>query len=187
MRFAQAHSVNGVIFNITVQEVPFQLPAVSMFDAQGLPLAVVVVECGLFEDFEPRDLNGSRCSPARHLFQRIERDSAGGIRAKVGHELPPILDCPTTLEGIKARIRERGPDSIPAKARAWLTLMLPPDQVEAMGVGRGIPISALKALDDMRARRDPSVGSRRVRYDREAQRISDERTAASMARGGEAA
>jgi hypothetical protein len=181
MRFVRVYTLaaSGEVVNVTQQEIPFNHAGISI---PGV--ALDMHDLGLVEDFAPTSVSsGEPCTPSAHLFQRLERDPAsGGFRAKAGHELPPIIDCPVTLEGIKQRLRERGPESIPAKARAWLTLMLPPAEVEALGVGRGIPVSALKALDDMRVRRDPGVGSRRVVLERAARKLSDERTAAALKR-----
>lgn len=187
MRFARAYtrSDTGEIVLVIEQETPIVLAGIS--PPSGAPFTLEVHDLGLVEDFEPVSLAGGKCSPAAHLFERLDRDPVGGgFRAKPGHELPPIIDCPATLEGIKQRVRERGSDAIPAKARAWLTLMLPPDEVESLGVWRGVPVSALKALDDMRTRRDPGVGSRRVVLEREAQELSAERTAAALKLKGKA-
>ncbi len=186
MRFVRAYTdPSGEVVFVLEQEVPFlDGHKVTIITADKVATELQAHELGLAEDFTPTDAEtGAPCKPAAHIFLRIARDRASGaFTAKPGHELPAFLDCPTSLGGIKARLAARGPDSISAKARAWLALMLPPDQVEAMGIGRGIPISTLKALDEMRQRRDPSVGSRRVRYEREAQALSDERTAAALKR-----
>jgi hypothetical protein len=188
MRFVRVYTLAGALVNVSEQEVPFEPSFGIAVDDDGS--AFVMHEIGLVEDFVPEDLDGNPCSPARHLFARMERepgvDPARSFRAKPGHVLPAVSDCPTTLEGIKQRLRERGPEGIPAKARAWLTLMLPPAEVDALGIGRGIPLSALKALDDMRTRRDPSVGSRAVVLERRAQEQSDERTEANLKAKGQA-
>ncbi len=190
MRFVRAYtrSDTGDLVNVTEQETLFTTAGIMLHD---VPFALELHDLGLVEDFAPTDPDtGEPCSPSMHLFKRMERspDAAAPGRAqfreKAGHALPPFIDCPSSLEGIKQRIREGGIEAIPAKARAWLTLMLPSHQVAELGVGRGIPVSALMALDEMRQRRDPSVGSRRVRYEREAQEISDERTAAALKRRG---
>jgi hypothetical protein len=186
MRFVRAfvRGDTGEIIAVGESETPIENMGVSkLVPIDGGPeIPVLMREIGLAEDFDPVDLEGKPCSPARHIFLRIEQDGAGGQRAKAGQELPPILDCPTSMDGIRARVSERGAAGVPVKARAWLTLMLPPEEVDALGVSQGIPLSALKALDAMRVRRDPRVGSRREVLEREAQRLSDERAAAQLRR-----
>lgn len=181
MRFVRAYTLvsTGELVNVSEQELPFE-PSFGI-SVDGDASLFAMHEIGFVDDFSPEDLDGKPCSPARHLFARMERepgaDPARGFRAKPGRTLPVVSDCPTSLDGIKQRLRERGPEGIPAKARAWLTLMLPPGDVEALGVGKGIPVSALKALDDIRTRRDPSVGSRRVVLERKVQQRAAERAA----------
>lgn len=186
MRFVRAFTLlsTGELINISEQEVPFEPSfGISVDGDSGL---FEMHEIGLVDDFVPEDIDGKPCTPARHLFARMEREPgagpARGFRAKPGHTLPTVNDCPTSLDGIRERVRQRGPEGIPVKARAWLALMLPPDEVEALGVGRGIPVSALRALEAVRVRRDPDGGSRLFRLDREAQALSDERTAAALKR-----
>lgn len=165
----------GEIVAVAEQETPFS-------ESGGFFRASVEIDAhdlGLVEDFNPVSLRGEPCLPSAHIFERIERDGQG-TRAKAGHELPPVIDCPTSLAGIKQRLRERGVEGIPAKARAWLTLMLPPEQADELGVGRGISVAVLKSLDAMRRRRDPSVGSRAILLERAAQARSDEVAAAHL-------
>lgn len=173
VRFARAFTFNGNLVCVLEQEVPFEPQQGVLVD--GVPLDGH--DIGLVEDFEPTDPeNGdARCTPARHLFARME-SSGGTVRVKPGHSLPPIIDCPCTLEGIRDRVRAKGPAGVPTKARAWLTLLLPPDEVRALGIGDDIPVSALIALESMRVRRDPRGGSRVGLLERQAQRASDERT-----------
>lgn len=145
MRFVRAYYRAGVCVAVAEQETPFTMPAV--LDADE-------VEVGLVEDFDPQG-----AAPSKRLFECMSQ----------GTPLPAaVIDCPTSLDGIRQRVRERGPQAVPTKARAWLTYMVPED-AKQMNLHRGIPVSALKALDDMRVRRDPHVGSRRVNFERAVQ------------------
>lgn len=164
MRFVRYYTRadTGEIVAVAEQETPFD--DAPNFQPPGI--AIEIHDLGLVEDFTPTTLSGERCLPSAHLFERLESDGAGSWRAKPGHALPPVLDCPATMNGIRQRLRERGAAGLPSKARAWLTLMLPDDEVAALGVTAGISLPALKALDAMRARRDPTVGSRASELDR---------------------
>lgn len=120
-----------------------------------------MVEVGLMDDFGPNPPS----DPGTHIWQRLEYDGAK-FRAKAGQELPPIIDCPTSIEGIKRSVDERGPDAIPKRARAWLTFMLPPDEVETLGIAADVTADDLIEMDIIRSRRDPAVGSRRATIER---------------------
>lgn len=183
MRFVRAYTrrADGALIAVMEQETPFE-PQQGMEASEG---ELDVHDVGLAEDFEPIDPETEQpCSPARHLYARMERapsaEPARGFRARPGLTLPPMLDCPCTLDGLRQRVRERGPAGLPAKARAWLALMLPPAESEALGVGHGIPISALRALDAQRQRRDPVAGSRMFVLERAAQERSDRHAASHL-------
>lgn len=118
---------------------------------------------------KPRDVKEGRASPELHVEGLDGLASVAGVRR--------IHDCPCTVDGIKQRLRARGPGVLGAKVRAWLYLVLDPAEVAAMGLNRGIPVSALKALDSMRTARDPQVGSRAFVLERLAQGKSDRRAA----------
>jgi hypothetical protein len=184
VRFARAYlrADNGELIAIGESEIPSDhVPAMRLVPNDGGPeIQVVVEELGLVDDFDPVELDGTACSPSRHLFLRVERDPAGGFRSKGGHELPPILDCPCTLEGLRQRLRERGLAGVPMKARAWLANVLPAHHVDALGLARGLPISALKAAEAIRNRRDPHAGSRMVVLERAAQEQADAHAASNL-------
>lgn len=122
-------------------------------------------------------LDGRPCSPSRHIFDRLKnrpaptRDElAAGLAT-----LPRFHDCPCCMNGIRARLRAGGPGAIPIMVRAWLATVLPPDQTAEMGIGRGLPISALKACEAIRTRRDPQGGSRLAYFEAVAQRQHEAR------------
>jgi hypothetical protein len=186
MRFVRVYTRTdtGEIILVAEQELPFAKGAGLQVRHEADPplYEIEMHELGLADHFTPTTLEGAPCNPAHHLRLRIERvpDTADHaaedlthvpmtrFRAIAGHEdaVPEFMDVPTTLEGCKAKLRARGgAGCLHPKARAWLALMLPPHEVEALGVHR-TPLTALKALDDMRFRRDPSVGSRRGYYER---------------------
>jgi hypothetical protein len=165
--------------HVQAQSVPFR-SAAPIFDSSE---ELEVVEVGYAEEHDWKDLEGKPASAAKHVFLRLENDH---------EDMPTIHDCPCTLEGIKARLREKGPAGIPIKARAWLANILPPAHVDATGIGRGIPISARKAAEATRNRQDPTGGSRMPQLERIAQAQADshargmmkarERKAAAIAR-----
>ncbi|MCL4687498.1 MAG: hypothetical protein KJ007_02910 [Burkholderiales bacterium] len=130
-------------------------------------------DLGVVEDQSWTRLDGTPCGVTRHLLERLESGSPDVRR---------IHDAPCTMDGIKARLRERGPAGIPIKVRAWLATVLPADQVAAMGLARGIPVAALKSCDAIRAARDPDGGSRRLYFERITHRQSERRAAKSLAR-----
>jgi hypothetical protein len=67
------------------------------------------------------------------------------------------------------------------KARAWLANVMAPDLVAALGIGRGLPISAMKAAEQLRNQKDPAGGSRMAYLERIAQQESDRRAATMKA------
>lgn len=163
MRFARywVSDSTGEILAVLEQEMPFDdATELCPCNPDGSPHPVTAFDLGLVEHFEPVGLQGEPVNCAGHLFQRLDHERGRGARAKPGTALPPIVDCPATLGGIRERVRQRGPGGLPAKARAWLTLMLPPADVAALGIARGLPVSALKALDAMRSGRDKSAPSK---------------------------
>lgn len=156
------------------QETPFDGGDLIARNADGTVIPTVAHDLGLVEDFSPTTLTGETCSPAHHLYQRtLHRDGAGNLRWHPDAASQVVLDCPATVEGIKQRLRERGLEGIPAKARAWLTLMLPPEQSRGLGIDGGISVAVLKSMDGIRTRRDPNAGSKLVPLLREAQTRSD--------------
>lgn len=159
MRFVRAYYRNGVCIAVAEQETPFLHSSIADADE---------VDIGLVEDFDPQGR-----APSARLFDCLN----------AGEPLPAaVIDCPPSIEGIEQRLRERGPRGIPSKARAWLTLMLHSDESAALGIDSDIPLSALKALDNMRTRRDPHVGSRLFVLERQAQQQSDTRSKVALER-----
>jgi hypothetical protein len=161
VRVTVSHTQNRVVA-VMEQDTPFR---------SGGRCLVAGEECetfdlGVVED-QPWALpDGTPCSVTRHLLERLESESP---------DVRCIHDVPCTLEGIRARLRERGPTGIPVKVRAWLATVLPEPEVRAMGIAAGIPIAALKACEAIRARRDPSGGSRAEYFERIAQRQHETR------------
>lgn len=195
MRFVRIYtrSDTGEVTGVCEQETPFN-PRAGISSSEEVEMH----ELGLVEDFDPKcAITGARCSPARHLHQRIERAPSAiqaiaaararspnadlpidptatalsefRVKPEQAHDFPEVMDIPTTLDGIKQRLRVKGPQSVSPKARAWLTLMLPPHEVEAMGIARGVPIAAVKASESLRTRRDINGGSRQAFLERAAQ------------------
>lgn len=176
MRFARywCHRDTGEVLAVLEQETPFEGGEIIARLPDGTIVPVASYDLGLVEDFVPTTLEGESCSPAQHLYQRVlHRDDLGTLHVHPGETLPEMHDCPATAEGIRQRLRERGLQGLPAKGRAWLAFMLPPREVEALGVASGIPLSVFKALDTMRSRRDAQYGSRREILERMAQERSD--------------
>ena len=176
MRFVRycCHRDTGEILAVFEQETLFDEMTITIRTADGAVVPLAVHDLGLVDDFLPCTLEGNPCSPAHHLYQRaLHRDEFGKLHVTPGAELPALHDCPATSKGIQQRLRERGVEGIPVKARAWLAFMLPPREVEALGVGGGVPVSVFKAFDSLRARRDPGYASRRFLLERIAQERSD--------------
>lgn len=175
---------SNTVRHVIEQDVPFpgEGPMLKASDEE-----LDAVDLGFVDQHDWRDLEGRACSPAQHFFLRLERDH---------EDLPKIHDCPCSIEGIKARLRAQGPEGVPIKARAWLANILPADQVAALGIGRGIPLSAIKAAEALRNRKDPGSGSKLpylerigVRHQEQRQRASARaraRVAAVNAAAGEA-
>lgn len=171
MRFVRvtiSHTQNRVIA-VTEQDVPF---------GHGGAITVIGEECetidlGVVEECHWTDLAGHPCTPSRHVYVRLEIDHAG---------MPKIHDVPCTVGGIKDRLRAGGLQAVPIKVRAWLATVLPPDQVAALGIGRGLPISALKACEAIRVGRDPAEGSRMAYFEAIAHRQAVRRSARALAK-----
>lgn len=171
MRFVRvvvSHAQNRVVA-VLEQDTPFDgggSVTVAGEDCETIDLGVV-------EDQPWTRLDGTPCGVTRHILERLESGSP---------EVRRIHDAPCTIEGIKARLRARGPAGIPVKVRAWLASVLPADQVAAMGLARGVPIAALKSCDAIRAVRDPDGGSRGRYFEAIAGRQSAGRSARALAK-----
>lgn len=155
MRFVRcvvSHSQNRIIA-VFEQDVPF---------LKGGSCEIVGEECetydlGAVEDQAWTDAEGKPCSLTRHVLEKLESGNAGIVR---------LHDAPCTIEGIRARLRARGPAGLPVKLRAWLAATLPADQVRQLGIARGIPVGTLKACEAIRAARDPAGGSKVPYFER---------------------
>lgn len=159
MRFVRAYigKTSGELRHLAEHECPFERDNFVHGDSSE---ELVEVDYGLVEHFEPTTLDGKPCSPARHLFLRMEHDGKGGIRAKAGHTLPQLHDCPASLKAIEARLADKGRPLHP-RALAWLALMLPEEKAAALGLHDAADhLDLLLELDAMRTARDRHVGSR---------------------------
>lgn len=171
MRFVRvvvSHTQNRVVA-VLEQDTPFVrggTAAIADEDCETIDLGVV-------EDQPWTRLDGTPCGVARHILERLE-SGAPDVRR--------IHDAPCTLDGVRARLRERGPAGIPVKVRAWLATTLPPDEVRALGIARGIPVAALKSCDAIRAARDPAGGSRQAYFERITHQQALRRSARALAK-----
>jgi hypothetical protein len=169
MRFVRVtHNLTrGIVLAVTEQDVPFSR------EEHVIPVGekYAEVDFGVVEDERDwRDATGEPCTLSTYLRERLSVGAHHGIER--------LHECPCTFTGINARLRAKGPAGIPVKVRAWLANILPEQQVAAMGIGRGLPISAMKAAEALRNRRDPAGGSRLAHLEGIAQRQSDARGAA---------
>lgn len=149
---------NNEIIGVSEHELPFA-PGCGEIHQSGARCETV--DIGLAEHFDSVAISGEPCAPSMHIFQRIEPDSSGGVRAKAGHSLPLIHEVPTTLSGLKSLVRAKGPAAIPERVAHWLEYMgaLSDDEMAAAGLPR-LTLSRALEFDAMRQKRDPSVGSR---------------------------
>lgn len=160
MRFVRAsvsHTTNRVV-GVVEQDTPFTSAEAGVVTIAGEECETT--DLGVVEDQKWTDRDGKPCGLTQHILERLESGDAGIQR---------LHDVPCTLDGIRARLRERGPAGIPVRVRAWLATVLPSDQVDALGIARGLPISALKACEAIRTRRDPHGGSRMAYFELVAQ------------------
>ncbi|MGD9953462.1 MAG: hypothetical protein AB7S87_12870 [Burkholderiales bacterium] len=167
LRYVFNHS-RGQVQSVAVQDTPFGAFAIEVDgeDLEAIDLGVVDGD----RAWALRD--GTPCGQARFYLERLQEiDDTRGNQS----DLPAILDVPCTLEGIRARLRARGPAGIPVKVRAWLATILPPETVAGLGIARGLPVSALKACEAIRTRRDPNGGSRVTHFERIAERQHEAR------------
>lgn len=171
MRFVRvtvSHTQNKVV-GVAVQDLPFFSEHAGKWHCDGEECETY--DLGCVEDQEWLDENGQPCTPCRHIMHRLETDDP---------MIAKIHDVPCTLEGIKQRLREKGLAGVHVKVRAWLANVLPPHHVDAMGIGRNLPISAMKAAEALRNKRDPHGGSRMLVLERQAQQRSDARSRARL-------
>ncbi len=147
VRVAVNHSTNKVIAVMT-SDVPFAAQRVYTPGQE-----CEMVDLGVIEGEAWEKLDGTPCSLHLYLLERLENVEGPPPR------IAKIHDVPCTLDGIKQRLRRSGPSGIPVRVRAWLTRILPPDEVEACGIGMGLPLSAIASAEVLRNKRDPGSGS----------------------------
>jgi hypothetical protein len=192
MRFLRIYTRKdtGEVITVIERESPFteNHPPITMRGRDGTPPFEIEQHEAVAEDFDPalaeygptRELRP--VSPARHLFERLRHRGGGKFDAKAGTEIPALIDFPASMEKIKTALRSKGPDGVPVKVRAWLANILPPEHVSQLGIARGLPISAMKAAEALRNRRDPAGGSRMEYLNGIAQAQSDARAARELRR-----
>lgn len=168
---------SNIVRHVIEQSVPFEGKGAAMIKDTGEELEVV--DLGFAEPHDWKDVAGRPCSPSRHIFERLEHPDPA-----VRRDMPTIHESPVTVEGIQQRLRERGPAGIPVKVRAWLANVMAPERVQAMGIARGLPLSALKGAEAWRNRVDPAAGSRMLVIERAIQARAD-RMLAARVRGAE--
>lgn len=178
---------SGEVQHVMESSVPFPNdgpPPPHMLNDRGEPTGeeLVAVDFGWMEppQGDYTTLEGRPCSPARHVFDRVKGRPAPNPDELQAHGLPRFHDCPCSLNGIRARLRAGGPQAIPATPRAMLANVLPPDQVAAMGIDRDLPLSALRAAETLRNRRDPNGGSRYAVLERQIDELATARKARWM-------
>lgn len=181
MRFVRAftHMQTGELQHIREQEMPFSEDEPPIHVLEPLPEGghrrhdFDMHELGLAEHFDAlHAVTGAPCSPAAHLFQRLEAvpaaPPAAGLkfkrfRAKAGHEaaVPVFHEVPTTVAGILDQLRMAGPSAVPERVGYWLHFMgvLTDADMNAAGL-KPLPMAVAFEFDGMRVKRDPSVGSR---------------------------
>lgn len=136
-------------------------------------------DLGLVDDFDPIALDGSACCHAAHIFERIEKHpladtdpDAPKVRFKPQHtDVPRVHFCPVETKLIEEHIKANGVARISMTARAWLTCILPDEEVRRLGVGGGIPLGTILTLEN--SRRLLIDGGRRLVMEREIQRRAD--------------
>lgn len=180
------------VIGVITEDVPHDAAAISTPGE-----ACEMIDLGVVDDHEWKTLEGAPCSAAAHIRERLQaaRVKPGDLREKRAApelhveglnglaaiaEVRAIQDAPCTLEGLRSRLREKGVAGVPVTVRAWLANVLPPHHVDALGIGRALPISAMKAAEALRNRRDPHGGSRMAVLERIAQKQSDAVSAARL-------
>jgi hypothetical protein len=171
MRFVRyyTHATTGEVLAVHEQGTPF-------VDASHTPpVPHLVHDMGLVEYFEPKALDGTACTPASHIFERLlHRDADGNLYVYPGETLPKAYACPVSMDALEAHVRDHGAHTIPAVAQAWLTFVMPEHHARRLGVFRGLPLSVVKSLDLIRGKCDSSYGSLRMVLERKLQAFSDE-------------
>lgn len=162
-RMTVSHT-QGSVVAICEQDTPFETGGIVLIegeDCETFDLGFVATEHSW------QRLDGTPCRPAEHFLVRLMNPTP-----EARESLPEIVDVPCTLHGIKQRMREKGPRALPLKIRAWLAVVLPEDRARELALP-GVPIAALKALEQLRNKRDPHSGSRMNVLERIVQQRSD--------------
>ena len=167
VRVMVSHTQNRVVA-VMVQDAPFDRARMTIEGEE-----CETYDLGAVQDQSWTTLDGKQCAPCRHILERLETEALVVER---------IVDVPCTLEGIRARVRARGPTGLPVTVRAWLAATLPEDEVRALGIARGIPVSALKAVEAARSTGDPQGGARQAFYERLAHQQAVRRAASALAK-----
>jgi hypothetical protein len=152
---------SGEIRHVVEQDTPFIGAGPALHDSVE-PLEAV--DLGFAEEHPWTKPDGEPCPASMHFWRRLGHMKLDRAREELargtGATFPRVHDCPCSEEGIAARLRAKGPAGLPVKARAWLANVMNPEKVAAWGIARGIPLSAIKAAEAARVRRDPASGSR---------------------------
>lgn len=145
-----------------------------------------VADVGMLEELKPEPLTaGAPRTASQHVWDRVRGLKNADLEStrkflREHPEMPRLHEVPCTRAGIKALMCEKGREHVSVKVRAWLANILPEHQVAEMGLQRGIPISAMKAVEAIRNRRDPHGGSRMPQLEAKAQQLSNERAAGAL-------
>jgi hypothetical protein len=192
MRFLRIYTRKdtGEIVTVIERESPFteNHPPITMRTDDGTAPFEIEEHEAVAEDFDPglAEYGPTKLlrpmTPARHLFERLHHKGGGKFDAKPGTDIPSLIDFPASMEKIKTALRSKGPNGMPVKVRAWLANILPPAHVSQLGIARGLPISAMRAAEALRNRRDPAGGSRMEYLNAIAQEQSDARAARELRR-----
>lgn len=199
MRFIKAftHQETGELRHVRTSDLPFDEddPPIHEIGPSGR-LEFDVHELGAAEHFAPAHAEtGARCSPAAHLFQRLEAIPGAPLelrgwarfRVRAGCEphVPAFHDVPTTLEGLRAHLRRKGLGAVPERVAHWLEFVgaLSGDEMLAHGLPR-ITIARAAEFDAIWLARHPSAGSRLEVFKRQIRERATLRAAARRARGG---
>lgn len=169
----------GRVLAVFSQDTPYTQGGEALIEGEDCE----TLDLGVVDDGPWTDANGDPCALGEYVLARLQKKSKAAEPQKLKAatadefaelaELPRVMDSPCTVRGIKQRLRERGPAGLPVTVRAWLANVLPPDEVQAMGIARGIPLSAIKSAERLRNKRDPSGGSRLFALERKTQQRAD--------------
>jgi hypothetical protein len=181
-----------VLTCVVEQDVPFG----DKDGIRGVGVETMVRDVGCVLGDRWVDDAGNPCSLSQLLFSRLSHVGPRMVTEELLKEALPdklaawvseeckvrLIASPCTLNNIRAAIREGGIEAIPVLVRAWLTAILPDDQVRELAVWQRVPLSALGAMERLRQKRDPDGGSRVFVTERRIQQESNARSAIALAR-----